>query len=172
MANWSWNPINDLLFARVTGPLLYGNHALVGLFLCFNIIYLTIWRKRNISISLVLLLATVSIHEFILLPFSTLWWGWSASSALLSTTYSFWLIAFLALALHYGTKHDRKLLGQIALICCAYFAVMDFVFFLQNFHPITLAKFSYGPDVFNPEANAVELLSWFIPFSWWTIKGK
>lgn len=176
IATWNWNPIYDILFARIRGPLFYENHASVVIFAC-TIAMIKIFQKGNgfdsVSHWTLAILATGSFHELTIAIEDFTIGGFRLVSITTSLNYMVWLLVFLTLGLVFLRKTERR---RLILLGC-FFAII-FVFSIvqladKSFPQIMLAQtivgFNPGPNFMDPIENFAEIWTWDIPLVFWLI---
>jgi hypothetical protein len=168
--HWSINPLYDLIYLRIGGPLLYGNHVSVGLFLLAIPIYFALIKERNYlkaPIWLSMAFATVFLHELILQIYAVGLYGWAAIEPQLFSYYMLVLFVFFALALIFGSKLQRRKLICVSGITVLISSVTMYAYSALNYRPFTLEQFTPGPQIYSLIPNLVEIALWFIPISFW-----
>lgn len=171
IADWNLNLVHDIFFSAIRGPLLYENQPIPALYLMCLVVFLIIKLKYHPFSAMVLIFATVSLHEFLLTGFSILAYGTKVTPMLLSPSYALWLGAFLILALVRSNKKEKLIILQATILMFAVFSIITSYEILFNWKPIIVIGFSPGPDYYNIYARAVTLIGWIIPSSvWWLLK--
>lgn len=165
---WSINPIWDILYLRTGGPLLYGNHEIVGLALCAIPIYYCIKERsiRRLPIWLCCMFATVFLHEVVIQSFGAIPYGILIVHQLFNS-YMLILGVFAALAFVFGTPFQKRILIYVAILCLCTSAPAMILYRVFNYYPMTLSTFSPGPQIFDFWANLFEDIYWYIPISIW-----
>ena len=168
-ANWSINPIEDLLYVRSDGFLLPANHISSALALTSTtaIFQLRDWRKAtNI---LFVIYSTASIHEYILDAFNIP--AMLAAHTLgytLTFRWVFWLALFLVIGLKMSTREQKKKLAIITAFCAVYIGGWVFLATTFNIDTYTILYYAPGPAFHDFIPNFFEVSSWVIPaLIWW-----
>jgi hypothetical protein len=163
VANWTLNPVWDLLYARVQSSFFHNTHAVSMLSVCLVAFVLLAKSKlRGMPVIIVCCIATASIHELTLAVFDI------ALSKSLPQTVSFqyagYLSLFLFLAIWKGSHFQRRILGTQFFALIILYA-LDIVLkpgsTIVGAQPTTL--------FYNPLTNAVEVFSWLIPALLWLL---
>jgi hypothetical protein len=166
-ANWTWNIVWDLFYARITGPIFIGAHATSLLAICFVAVYLVIFRYRSFTIPTIALFGTASIHDLSLLGVGYLANGlmngiWFAYNNI-GLWYAVYLVVFLIIGLRLLPKYELKTWGILTVMMIAWYSA---------------AVFSYVPSTLDPAyfynlaSNVSESVSWFLPASIWLVRRE
>jgi hypothetical protein len=173
LANWSLNPIEDLLYVRSAGFILPANHVSSAFAIVGTAFYFAAKYYDHAIRWLFLVFSTVSIHEYILD-------GLSIPSMILAHTLSytitfrwwFWLTFFLVPAVVLANKEQRKIQFRIALFCLVYIGGWILAAEAFNIDTYTILAFVPGPAYHEFLPNFFEVTSWIIPaLLWFTYKG-
>jgi hypothetical protein len=166
-ANWNLNPVWDVFFARITGPVFYGAHATPLLAICLVAVYLSIFKYRSFTIPVIALFGTASIHELSLLGVGYLLNGllngiWFAYNNI-SLSYAVWLVVFLIVGLRILPNRELKTWGLIAILMLSWWSITAFLPVVSTLDP---AHF------YNLASNVQEGVSWFLPTAIWLLPRK
>lgn len=169
---WSWNPFYDLMYLRIGGPFLYGNHVITALFILSVPLYFCI--KEGYSAMpkwLTCMFATVFLHEISLQTFGYLAYGMLVTRQIINS-YILILGLFALAAFVFGNKFKRKRLYLIALVCVLSSFVAMSAYAIFNYHPLTLGTFAPGPQLYSFFPNLFENILWILPVSIWYLPKK
>lgn len=159
IADWRLNPLWDLTYARVEGPILFGNHAIVGLLVVGCAFYLS-YPEGKILFSAVAILAVVGLHELIVQLLSIPLYGWALVQPQMFTNWQYVLWGCMAAFIGFSNIKQKKAFFITACVIFFYFCIVFSIYALQDFRPITLMKFAPGPQYWSLEANIVEVIGW------------
>jgi hypothetical protein len=168
LANWSINPIEDLLYVRSAGFILPANHVSSAFAIVLTAFYFAAKYYDHAVRWLFLVFSTVSIHEYILD-------GLNVPAMIVAHTLSytitfrwfFWLGFFLVPAMVFGDKQTRKIQLRIALFCLVYMGAWFLVAESLNIDTYTILAFAPGPAFHDFIPNFFEVTSWIVPASFW-----
>ncbi len=174
IANWSLNPVDDLLYARIEAPLFYNAHALSILPLMFiglAFVMKGVFTKQPIDYyprSCFAILATGSIHELALFFVDVTIRNFKSLAGLsVSLGYGLWLSFLLLLGVGIGTTHQRRILF-LQFVGFVGFYLLDLAIPTGS----SLIGLMPAKDFYNPATNAREVSSWVIPVLFWLIPQK
>jgi hypothetical protein len=156
------------MYLRVGGPFLYGNHVLTALVICAIPIYFSCREGYSrMPIWLSCIFATVFFHELVLQTFGVLPYGFGLIEHQLFSYYMLALFLFTVAAFKFGNGFQRKTLWRIALVTLLTSGGAMLIYWTMNYHPMTLAQFSPGPQAYSFIPNTVENILWWVPLSVW-----
>jgi hypothetical protein len=163
VANWTLDPIWDLLYARVQSSFFHNTHAISTLSICaVCFVLLAKFKFKGLPMIVVSCVATASIHELTLAVFDI-----ALSTELpqgVSLQYAIYLSAFLILAVWKGSHFQRRILGtQFFVLVLVY--LLDVILKPGS----TISGSEPSPFFYNPLTNAVEVLSWVVPALLWLL---
>ena len=172
------NPIDDFLYLRTGGQILYANHLVsaIGVMLVTTYFILKNPFSRAGKIVFVIF-STVSIHEILLnlvlntfgFTFIPAYYDGGQFFKVLDLRWFFWLSLFLVLGSLFATKEQRKKLVRITLVIVLYMFGWLFYLAISHHSPWTLYQFTPAPMFHDPIDNSLEVFSWLIPLSIWFI---
>lgn len=167
--NWHLNPVWDFMYLRIGGPFLYGNHIITAIFLLSIPIYFVIKEKsyKRMPNWLVLTFATIFIHEIFIQVFSAPVYGWGKVYFQVFSVYMIVLLIFFLIGIKIGNKFQRRALKRIVLVCGVSIGITELFYGLLNYHPMTLAEFHPGPQVYSFIPNLIENVLWLLPILVW-----
>jgi hypothetical protein len=171
IANWSWNPIEDLLYVRTAGPILPANHVSSAFAIILVAGYFVLKDLDHAWKWVFLIFSTVSIHEFTLdiLNIPTMYAAHTLSYTF-TFRWEFWLAFFLVPAVLIANKEQRKILLFIAVFCAVYIGGWIIIAEAFNIDTYTILAFAAGPAAYDFLPNFFEVSSWVIPASFWLLK--
>lgn len=166
IANWTLNPLWDLLYARIQMNLFYNAHASSILAICAAAFWM-IHKKDGIPVAVFSAFGTASIHE-ISLDIADL--GVFHISSGLSLSYLVYLSAFLIMGLAIGKRYHRNILTMTFPLMMIWFLILTALPHGSTIDP----DVPFGPstDFNSPLANTEEVLSWIVPASLWFLPRK
>ena len=181
IADWTWNPVWDVFFARVRGPIFYEVHASSILSVCFVGLY-QIFRPvaarpfkfgnlydkvftANLYKWVLAAFGMASIHEFSILIFDFVQSGtWSG----ISNSYAIWLMSFLVLG-GWLCENYQKRIWFYTLLFLAVYLVLNYYFIHVN---STIEGFQGTEYFLDFKSNAAEVLGWVIPSLFFLLPRK
>ena len=173
----SANPIQDFLFMRSGGPLLYANHVSSEVAIMGVITYCMIKDKAHAPRIFLVVASFIPLHEIILplvdFPISTLSGvgnGFYFTGSAGALKYLAELSILLIIGILIATHAERKRIAKSALVITAYTVVWVATLVAFNVGRITINGFVPGPDFFNPFPNAFEVGGWIVAALTWVPK--
>lgn len=161
VANWTLDPLFDILYTRIQMNLFYNAHPISVLAVCAAAFWM-VWKKDGLPVAVFAAFGTASTHE-IALDISDL--GVYHISSGLSWTYLLYLLAFLGLGLVLGKQYHRRVLGVTFIIMLAWFFILTALPHYSTIDPEV--PFGASPYFYSPLANVEEVVSWLVPASLW-----
>ena len=167
LANWTFSPEWDILFARIQGPIFYMNHASVVVFICgiglFRIIQSRFTEIHQWALAI---FATAAIHELALGGADVVLGGFSFASLTLSPKYAVYLTMFLIAAIMWCKPYQRRILVYMSIGIVTFFFAQ-----LINEYPTTVGSSIIGfeptANFYNPSTNFWEVVNWIVPGAMW-----
>lgn len=169
---WSLNPIWDFLYLRIGGPVMFGNHVITGLLILAIPIYYSIkYGYSKVPIWLMMMFATVFIHEMVIQSFGYIPYGNLVIHQIL-TNYMLYLGIFALIAVIFGNKFQRQNLFIVLITCILVPGMAMILYRIVGYYPMTLSQFSPGPQLMNFWANLLENIYWLAAILPWFVRRK
>lgn len=166
-AQWTLDPLWDLFYARITGPIFQTAHASSMLFIlavAADKIAPHILKTGHPSKWMLAALSTVSMHELTL----DLVKATGGIGFLDSYRYMAYLVAFLVLSLLFCSPYQKRVLLVIGAVLLPFFILTGLAFHLG----VDVIDFNPGPYILDPTTNVVEVASWLIPSALWFLPER
>lgn len=172
--HWSIDPLWDILYLRVGGPFLYGNHEITALLIMGIPLYWCLKKGfGKISLWLGLAFSYVFIHEILVqLIVGYPVYGWAAIQPQIESVYMLGLGMIFLISLRFADTFQKKRLIWSAFLFVGIALVIMTVYLVTGYHPYTLARFAPGPDLYGFEANLFEDLGWLLPLPLWYVPDR
>ena len=171
-ADWSLNPIYDLVFARVQLNLFLNAHASSILAIVAAAYYMAFLKKDGLPVAVFAAFGTASIHELSLYSVDEIAFR---STSGVNLYYGIYLLGFLSIALMISKKYHRNVLFSTALLMFIwYFALATLTYSGFVIGSTADANVPFGKSSFfyNPVTNVAEVISWLAPTSLWFLPRR
>ena len=167
IADWTLNPIHDVLFARISGPIFYMNHASVVVFLCsIGLVRILQSRLTIIAPWCFAIFATASIHELALGGSDIIVGGFDFAGLALSPKYALYLTILLVAAIIYCKPFQRRVLVYMAIGVVSFFFT-QIIWEYPGTVGSTILGFNPTANFYNPSTNFWEVVNWLVPGAMW-----
>ena len=167
-ANWSFNPIWDILYARIQLNLFYNTHAISILAVCAAGWYLAFYKKDSLPVAVFAAFGTASIHELSLDAVDLAVFHIPSG---ISIGYGFTLFLFLGIGAFLFTGRYHKNVWAIQVVgMFAWFLILTALPHGSTIDPNV--PFGASKDFYTWWVNAEEVFSWVIPLSLWFLPRR
>ncbi|MDE1824350.1 MAG: hypothetical protein KGH74_03555 [Candidatus Micrarchaeota archaeon] len=166
-ADWKLDPLWNLLYARIRGPIFYLAHSssMLGVVAVAIIkVAPNVLKTSQPTRWIVAVFSTVSVHELDL-DLIKLTGG---IGYLDSLNYMLYLLGFLVLAFIICTPYQKRVILTIGAILIPFFILTEMLFYIGT----DVIDFNYGPDIYSPSTNAVEVSTWLTASAVWFLPER
>jgi hypothetical protein len=171
-ADWSFNPVYDIVFAKVQLNLFFNAHASSILAIVCAAYYMAFVRKDGLAVAVFAAFGTASMHELGLYVVDEVAFKTTSGA---NAIYAAYLLVFLVIGwVIIKRYHKRVWAATLALTLAWYFVLAG----------LTLSGYGVGSTLsstvpfaqsalfYNPITNLAEVVSWLAPVSLWFLPRK
>lgn len=175
-AQWSWDPLYDLLFLRTDGYILAMNHVSASLLLAVPPFFFALKAPSRAFQTGATALAVVPVHEWVL--DLVMWWPLHNQDFVPSFRWLFWLAALFVVGVSVASRRHLVALGKVAVVMALFCAFWLAVLVVFRLDPTTIDHLAIapvpGPEYLSWPQNLLEVSGWAVPlYVWWrsVLKG-